>query len=262
MSAAALRQTAIDGRLWGLAAGLAASLHLGVAAALLAVSPEPESDETGAPAIEISLAPAAPHVIDAPDVQPGPVADEAAAASPAVTSPEEKESDQPEITRTEGEDAEFTRGEKSDKPIEKTLLTPQAKSAVSSESSPSEATALPKSEATQESPKPVAPAHGVDKAAQVAKLTWQKALMAHFNRHKRYPASVQRRTAEVSIRFTLDRRGQVVDYHVKRSSGHSVFDEAALAMMKRANPVPAPPPVIADEGLSFEVPVLFRAGHH
>ena len=30
-------------------------------------------------------------------------------------------------------------------------------------------------------------------------------------------------------------------------------------MMKRADPVPAPPPVLADEGLSFDVPVIFRA---
>ncbi|MGH6804474.1 MAG: TonB family protein [Methyloceanibacter sp.] len=262
MSAAALRQSAFDGKLWSLAAGLAASLHIVAGAALLTMSPEQESDETGAPAIEISLAPAAPHVIDAPDVAPGPLADEAAAASPSVASPEEKEIDRPKVARTEAEDAEFTRGDKSEKPIEEPLPAPQAKSVLSSESSASEATAPPKSEATQDAPTPAAPAHGPDKAAQAAKLSWERALMAHFNRHKRYPSGAQRRSAEVRIAFTLDRRGDVVDFRVKRSSGLPVFDEAALAMIKRAHPVPAPPPAVADEGLTFEVPVLFRAGQH
>ncbi|MCI0465463.1 MAG: TonB family protein [Beijerinckiaceae bacterium] len=262
MSAAALRHSGFDGKLWSLAAGLAASLHFGAAAALLAAGPERESEETGAPAIEISLAPASPHVIDAPDVPPGPLADEAAAASPSIASPEEKETDQPKIARTEAGDAEFTRGEKSEKPIEEHALEPQAKSVVSPESAASEATAPPKSEAALEAPRPAAPAHGPDKAAQAAKHSWEKALMAHFNRHKRYPGGIQKRAAEVSIAFTLNRSGHVMDYHVKRSSGLPVFDEAALDMVKRAHPVPAPPPDVADEGLTFEVPVQFRIGRH
>jgi len=30
-------------------------------------------------------------------------------------------------------------------------------------------------------------------------------------------------------------------------------------MMKRFDPVPAPPPLVADETLTFEIPVVFRA---
>ncbi|MCI0601000.1 MAG: TonB family protein [Beijerinckiaceae bacterium] len=262
MSAAAFRQYSFDGKLWSLAAGIAASLHLGAAAALLTMSPELESEETGAPAIEISLAPAAPHVIDTPDVPPGPLADEAAAASPSVASPEDKEIDQPKVARAEAEEADVTRGEKSEKPIEDPSPAPRANAVLSSESSASEATAPPKSEAALPAPKPAAPAHGLDRAAQAAKLSWERALLAHFNRHKRYPGGAQRRTAEVSVAFTLDRRGHVTGYRVKRTSGVPAFDEAALAMIRRAHPVPAPPPAIADEELTFEVPVLFRAGQH
>ena len=29
-------------------------------------------------------------------------------------------------------------------------------------------------------------------------------------------------------------------------------------MLKRADPVPQPPPLVADEGLSFTLPVIFR----
>jgi hypothetical protein len=30
-------------------------------------------------------------------------------------------------------------------------------------------------------------------------------------------------------------------------------------MLKRSDPVPAPPPLVADEGLTFTLPVVFRA---
>ena len=44
----------------------------------------------------------------------------------------------------------------------------------------------------------------------------------------------------------------------KRVRAIPAFDEAALAMVRRSDPVPAPPPLIADEGLSFTLPVIFR----
>jgi TonB family protein len=238
---------------------VALSLHMAaLAAALLARSPELDNDATGAPAIEISLEPAAPRLMDTPDVPPGPIADEAAAAAPSVAASEAKESNEPKIARTEAEDAEFTRNEKPDKPVEDSHAH-QATPVLSNESIASEATAPPKSEVAREAPKPVAPAPGAEAAARAVKLTWQKALMAHLNRNKRYPTGAARRSVEVSIAFSLDRLGHVVSANVKHSSGDKDFDDAALMMMKRADPVPAPPPVLADEGLSFDVPVIFRA---
>ncbi len=54
--------------------------------------------------------------------------------------------------------------------------------------------------------------------------------------------------------------GRVVSASVIKSSGDESFDTAALAMVQRANPVPRPPPLVADEGLSFSLPVVFRVG--
>lgn len=259
MNAPALRQSFCGYKIWSLAAALAVLLHLGAAAALLSFSPDAENDEMGAPAIEIALASAAPRILDTPSLPPGPLADEAAASAQSAASAAEKEANHKDAASAEARDAEFTHSEKTVQPVEETPLTQQAKAIDSLESSASEAAAPPVSEVPQEAPKPAAPAPGTDKAALAAKVTWQKALMAHLNRHKRYHTALQHRSAEVSVSFTLDRRGHVVDFHVKRSSGHPAIDEAALSMMRRANPVPPPPPAVADEGLTFEVPVLFRA---
>lgn len=257
--ATALRNEAPNNTLWSVAAFCAILLHVGGAAtALLTLRGDIEDDMSGAPAIELSLEPVAARETEPTDLPPGPVTDESTAAAPSVASAETKESTEEKIARTEAEDAELSRNAKPDKPVEDEKSR-QAQQVVSSESAASEATAPPKSDAAKVADRPAAPVQGADAAANAVKLTWQKALMAHLNRAKRYPAGGGRRTAESTVHFTIDRRGHVLAYSIKKSSGLPVFDEAALAMMKKADPVPPPPPVIADEGLFFDVPVQFRA---
>jgi TonB family protein len=89
-------------------------------------------------------------------------------------------------------------------------------------------------------------------------MTWQKELGAHLDRHKRYPADRASKGAEILVTFVLDRTGHVLSSSIVRGSGDPSFDQAALDMLKRSDPVPAPPPLVADEGLSFTLPVIFR----
>lgn len=255
--AASLQNPQSSGKLWGAAIAGAVFLHVaGATAALLTLSGEIDDSASGAPAIELTLEPAAPRDAEAADLPPGPLTDESAAAAPSVAAAETKETKEENISRVEAEEAELTRNTKPDKPVEEEK-THQAQEVLSAESAASEATAPPKSDVEKQSDAPVAPVQGADAVANAVKQTWQKQLVAHLNRHKRYPGGLGRRSAEASVFFTLDRRGHVVSYSVKHSSGHQAFDDAALAMMKRADPVPPPPPVIADEGLTFEVPVHF-----
>ena len=58
--------------------------------------------------------------------------------------------------------------------------------------------------------------------------------------------------------FRSDRLGHVLSTSIEKGSGDTAFDEAALAMVRRSDPVPAPPPLVADDGLSFTLPVIFR----
>jgi TonB family protein len=90
------------------------------------------------------------------------------------------------------------------------------------------------------------------------RATWQKELVSHFDRHKRYPADRSLKSAEIVVGFVLDRTGHIVSSEIVTGSGDPSFDAAALSMLKRADPVPAPPALIADEGLSFSLPVFFR----
>jgi TonB family protein len=89
-------------------------------------------------------------------------------------------------------------------------------------------------------------------------VTWQKQLAAHLDRHKRYPSDRNNKNAEIVVSFVLDRTGRILSSNVVRGSGDASFDEAALATLRRSNPVPPPPPLVADEGLSFTMPVVFK----
>ena len=64
--------------------------------------------------------------------------------------------------------------------------------------------------------------------------------------------------AEVLVSFVLDRVGHVVTKRIVKGSGDAAFDAAALDMLRRSDPVP-PPPLVADEGLIFSLPVIFQA---
>jgi TonB family protein len=94
---------------------------------------------------------------------------------------------------------------------------------------------------------------------QKIRVTWQKELVSYLDKHKRYPTERSQKAAEILVSFVLDRVGHVLSTSIVKGSGDSAFDEAALAMVHRADPVPPPPPVVADEGLNFTLPVIFRA---
>ncbi|MGC2855213.1 energy transducer TonB [Novispirillum sp. DQ9] len=89
--------------------------------------------------------------------------------------------------------------------------------------------------------------------------TWQGALLAHLERHKRYPRAAQARRQEgvVEVAFTLDRDGRVLRASLRESSGHRLLDEEALEMLRRAEPLPPPPPEMAGDRIDLVVPVRF-----
>jgi len=247
-------------RLWIWAGIGALALHLGCGALALAhLQPDDFDDSLGAPAIEIGLEMMAPHV-EATDLPPGPDTD-ASVASPAIAEQkaELKETDLPKDVPTETEDPDrVVTPNDSKKPEEEDTKVATVQTQASAESIAAEATATPSTEAIPEGPRSVAPAQGTGETARRVRATWQKELIAHLDKHKRYPAERVQKTAEIVVSFALDRMGHVLSTSIVKGSGDTAFDEAALAMVRRSDPVPQPPPLVADEGLNFTLPVIFK----
>jgi protein TonB len=247
-------------QLWIFAAVGALALHLGGGALAVAhLQPDDLDDSLGAPAIEIGLEMMSPRV-EATDLPPGPDTD-ASVASPAIAEQEAvvKETDLPKDLPTETEDPDrvVTQND-SKKPKEDDPKIAAVQTSASTESVAAEATATPSLETIQEGPRSVAPAIGTGESARRVRATWQKELIAHLDKHKRYPAERSQKSAEILVSFALDRMGHVLSISIAKGSGDAAFDEAALAMVRRSDPVPQPPPLVADEGLSFTLPVIFR----
>ena len=84
-------------------------------------------------------------------------------------------------------------------------------------------------------------------------------LAAHLQRFKRYPAAAraagEQGTALLS--FTVSRGGRVLSSRLARSSGHRTLDAETMAMIRRAQPLPAFPPEVTQGSMSFTVPVRF-----
>jgi periplasmic protein TonB len=120
------------------------------------------------------------------------------------------------------------------------------------------ATALPSAVLTDE--RPAAPAPGqIERPTSAALVTWQRSMVMQLERHKRYPPQARGEQGVTTVVFTIDRQGHLLSSRVVHSAGSAILDDAALAMLSRAEPFPAPPPGIADELLSITVPIHYNS---
>jgi periplasmic protein TonB len=232
-------------RLWIFAGATALALHAG--GATLAFSHLRSLELTS------------PH-LEPTDLPPGPDTP-ASVASPAIAEQkaELKETELPKDTSTETEDPDrVVTPNDSRKPKEDDTKITTAQASASVASVAAEATATPNTEAVPEGPRSVAPVQGTGESARRVRATWQKELLAHLDKHKRYPAERSEKSVEILVSFALDRMGHVLTTSIVKGSGDAAFDQAALAMVRRSDPVPPPPPVVADDGLNFTLPVIFR----
>lgn len=100
-----------------------------------------------------------------------------------------------------------------------------------------------------------APAAGASAASPAANASWRGSLIAHLNRFKRFPNGASPGTVQVA--FSIDRGGRVLSARLVRGSGDSALDEEAVAMIRRASPVPAPPDGLGGGSIALAVPIRF-----
>lgn len=84
-------------------------------------------------------------------------------------------------------------------------------------------------------------------------------LLAYLSGYRNYPPEARRLREQGTVRLHLifDRNGHVLSCTVSGSSGSVTLDEAALAMVRRAEPLPAAPADYPGETLDLIVPVRF-----
>ncbi|NNM74368.1 TonB family protein [Enterovirga aerilata] len=91
-------------------------------------------------------------------------------------------------------------------------------------------------------------------SSAASRASWQGALVSHLRRHLR-PQPGQ--TGAASVRFSVDRGGRVLSTSLVGSAGSPALDAEAIAVFRRAQPLPAPPAEVPGASFTFTVPIRF-----
>lgn len=108
-------------------------------------------------------------------------------------------------------------------------------------------------------PAPVQAAPRPPATAAAIPTIWRNDLLSRLQRAKRYPDLARSRGDQgvATVSFTMDRAGRVLAVTLVRSSGSSLLDEEAAALVRRAEPLPRLPDEIAGATLTLTVPISF-----
>jgi len=267
------RPVARQAVLWVAAAAVAVMAHGGVVLVALRQPPPTPAEDSAPPAITIDLAPmpVAPQATEeriAPDTTDAPAVDASApdrmpvpapppptvvptiapqqvaerAPLPDPLAPQKVDTlpqTQPEVTLPQPEATE-TRPLSRPENLRVVEVPDPVKTAEPAPPSPAAAWAQVRTDQAEAvaAPRSSAGTRGMSPAK------WQAKLMAHLERYKLYPPAARQRREEgvVKVRFVIDDGGNVRSAQLVRSSGHADLDEAVLTLVRRASPVPAPPP--------------------
>lgn len=93
--------------------------------------------------------------------------------------------------------------------------------------------------------------------AKKAQADYFAMIAAHLNRKKSYPTEAKkaRQQGVVTVRFTVDRNGDVSDISIKRSSGHELLDSATLDLLRRVAPLPKMPSSMSRDSVTISLPI-------
>ncbi|EKF18327.1 energy transducer TonB [Nitratireductor pacificus] len=273
--------------LWTGAVALVLSVHLGVAAWLMREQPVVAADDAPPAAIMIDLAPE-PEAVETEETEISEQMQEAEESAPTEESPPE------EVVELKPEPLPVPEPEPEPEPVEEPEPTetvalppdaavplptprpnpPEPKRELAKKPEPRKKTVekaqKPRPQRQQAASQAARKAQvqtrqsnrnaarqtssGVSKAQQAR---WQSRLMAHLERRKRYPADARRRREQgtVYVQFRIDDNGNVRSASIARSSGYPALDQAVVALVRRASPVPKPPPGV---NKTITAPVRFN----
>ena len=229
---------------WGACFVFAVAFHAAGAAALFARWSEDSDLVANAPVIMVDLAPVAvsPNITNY--VPPGPPQPDA------EPKPEPKKLIE-KIELPADPQAEPVVAMPPPKPVEQPKEKKPKQKHASLASMPSRA--------DQQANQAAAPMPGASSRNSNAAPNWKTQLVAALERQKRYPSEARGDQGTAQLAFNVDRQGGVHNARVTRSSGSSVLDHEALALVQRAQPLPPPPPEVPGAQIPIVVPIRYNA---
>lgn len=84
-------------------------------------------------------------------------------------------------------------------------------------------------------------------------------LSRHLSQFYEYPRRARRLGQQGApvIVFEFSRNGTLIDHSLRKSSGHDLLDDAAIAMLEEAAPLPEVPESMAGNSFRYALPVRF-----
>ena len=250
-------------RRWSLAAAIICAAHLGLMAGYLSLPAAEPEGLAASPAVIVELAPMPVAPASQQDLAPGPDMVEAQPTPP----PQQQQQVEPEVAEPmpkmeSAAPAEVTlpepRPQAVEQKSEQAPATQQSTTPPVPQNTPApRTTAAPRSEqntaATPRAPNPGSA------ASRAAIASWRDLVVARLQQNKRYPSAAEARRDQgtVTLSFTVDRSGRVLARSIIRSSGVSSLDEEVLAMIHRAQPLPAFPAAMIQQSVNLTVPIRF-----
>lgn len=111
--------------------------------------------------------------------------------------------------------------------------------------------------AEQAAPRAAAPAANAGAGRKVSSAKWEARVRAHLVRRLRYPSRTRAHGVAV-VRLTFNPNGAITSASLLSSSGDVILDTAAVKLVQRSSPIPAPPPEIAQPSMSLTVPIKYE----
>jgi protein TonB len=249
---------------WAAAAVIICALH-GGGAAVAFLHWHEEDFDAAAEALTIDMAPlSAAAPVDAPELAHGPERQQAKLTTEAAKQVvEEVERNVPPIDSPLALEPEVplpnAQREKNEVAKEKEPEEAAPKPAPPQQDHEVPLTTAPRRVEAKPAPSSARSPGGQSASLAREQARWQSGLVSKLNRFKRYPDAASRRDIRgmAIVRFTVDRTGRVVASDLVQSSGSSVLDGEAVALLKRVSPLPAPPESLPDALLQIDVPLWF-----
>jgi periplasmic protein TonB len=89
---------------------------------------------------------------------------------------------------------------------------------------------------------------------------WRTEIIGILEHNKRYPAEAQARQEHgvSNLAFSLNRQGRVTSARITASSGSATLDAETLALVRRVQPFPPPPPEVSGTHISLVVAIRYQ----